>query len=398
MPLMTERELQQRGQDLAPDEARMNEHAQAVHLVFLALHRQDGSDGTVVNRVFKGGSLGKKTSLYSSDADMIVFVRNLQHPERLPPHGTADLLMRFEVLLTSEVPELTILRRTSHVMTMRYGATEIDLLVARDFCTAVPAPTCGIQACEALSFIKDLPSLEQIRYSVCFTELSVEFIRQQPPHVNKFIRLVKWSVTSNPASLRLGQSAHGSDLNMKAHAKGQGISNYAIELIATKAVQAVDARLQTRGTMTAYFQCFHMMVSNCAALKVYFPPKDRECWPEPVEELTQTGSPFETFYTNRAMAARSSPVVVDPANLTNNVAARITSLGWSMLRKAADPKFALQEVSAKLLRLPILTRCCSADADSQQPVLSVQLVHVKVLLNSDRALCCSCCLSTQSCL
>jgi 2'-5'-oligoadenylate synthetase 1, domain 2, C-terminus len=347
MPLMTERELQQKGQDLAPDEARMNEHAQAVHLVFLTLHRQDGSDGTVVNRVVKGGSLGKKTSLNSSDADIVVFVRNLQHPERLPPHGTADLLMKFEALLTAEVPELTILRRTNHVMTMRYGAIEIDLLVARNFCTAVPAPTCGIQAHEALSFIRDLPPLEQIKYSVCFTELSVEFIRQQPPHVNKFIRLVKWSVTSNPASLRLGQSGDGSELNMKAHAKGQGISNYAIELIATKAVQVVDARSLTRGTMSAYFQQFHMMVSNCAVLKVHFSPKDLKSWPEPVKELEQTGSAFESFYTNRAMAARSSPVVVDPANPTNNVAARITPLGWSMLKKAADPRFALQEVSAK---------------------------------------------------
>jgi 2'-5'-oligoadenylate synthetase 1, domain 2, C-terminus len=342
MPLMTDREMQQKGQDLAPDEARMNEHSQAVHLVFLTLHRQDGADGTVVNRVVKGGSLGKKTSLYSSDADIVVFVRNSKHPERLPPHGTADILIRFEALLIAEVPELTILRRTGYVMTMRYGAIEIDLLVARDFCTAFAAPTSGIQACEALTFIKDLPSDEQTRYSVCFTEMSVEFIRQQPPHVNKFIRLVKWSVTSNPASLRLADSA----LNMREHAKGQGISNYAVELIATKAVQVVDSRLHpSRGTMSAYFQCFHMMVSNCAALKVYFPPKDSECWPEPVVELKEAGSPFESYYTNRAIAARRSPVVVDPANPTNNVVARITPLGWSMLRKASNPNFALQEVS-----------------------------------------------------
>jgi 2'-5'-oligoadenylate synthetase 1, domain 2, C-terminus len=350
--MIQETQLQQKAQDLAPNEARITEFKTAVHFVATAVHKQSGVDGTVVNRVVKAGSLAKSTSLHGSDADVVLFVRN-PNRERLPPQATADILVRMQLLLEKQAKaqglhQLTIIRRSGHVMTMRYAETEIDLLVARDFRTAVASPTPGIQAYEALNFINSLPADEKAKYSVSFTELSVQFIKQQPEHTNKFIRLVKHYIMNSTLLLRLEGLDGGADWSMKAHAKSLGISNYAIELIATHAVWLVD-RVESKPArrMLPYFEQFHKLLNDAADLAIHFP---LDTWPAAVRKLVTdvTGAQalFDSFCTPEAIAARSKPLVQDPTNPTNNVVARITPVGWSMLRKASDPEFALQEVSA----------------------------------------------------
>jgi hypothetical protein len=160
----TNEQLNQRGQTLAPDELRSREHSKAVDIVSRALHlcTRRSTDGTKVVRVKKGGSLAKKTSLYTSDADIVVFVDNTLHPERLPPQAAADLLVRFEVVLKREAQQLLVKERKGHVLKLRYKEVDIDLLVAREF-----AQKPWEQACSALSFIQELPADEQNRYSVC---------------------------------------------------------------------------------------------------------------------------------------------------------------------------------------------------------------------------------------
>jgi 2'-5'-oligoadenylate synthetase 1, domain 2, C-terminus len=352
MQMLKEAPLQQKAQDLAPDESRIAEFKAAVHFVTTAVHKQSGVDGTVVTRVVKAGSLAKSTSLHGSDADVVLFVRNI-YRDRLPPQATADILVRMESLLETtakaqDLHELTIIRRSGHVMTMRYGETEIDMLVARDFCTAVASPTPGIQAYEALRFIERLPADEKARYSVSFTELSVQFIKQQPEHTNKFIRLVKQYIMNNTTPLQLNGLDGGADWNMKAHAKSLGISNNAIELLATKAVWTVDSRERKPARrMLPYFEQFHELLSgDTADLAIHFP---LDTWPAAIRKLVTdvrgAQALFDSFCTPAAVAARPKPLVQDPTNPTNNVVARITPVGWSMLRKASDPQFALQEVS-----------------------------------------------------
>jgi 2'-5'-oligoadenylate synthetase 1, domain 2, C-terminus len=283
--MIKEAQLQQKAQDLAPDEARLIEFGVAVHFVATAVHKQSGVDGTVVNRVVKAGSLAKSTSLHGSDADVVLFVRNTNR-ERLPPQATADILVRMQYLLEKEAKakgkQLKIIRRSGHVMTMRYGDTEIDLLVARDFCTAVASPV--TQAYEALKFIRSLPADEKARYSVSFTELSVQFIKQQPEHTNKFIRLVKHYIMNSTRPLLLEGLDGGADWNMKAHAKSLGISNYAIELIATKAVLLVDSRERKPARrMLPYFDELHKLLSgNASKLDINFPV---DTWPTAVRKL-----------------------------------------------------------------------------------------------------------------
>jgi 2'-5'-oligoadenylate synthetase 1, domain 2, C-terminus len=244
---------------------------------------------------------------------------------------------------------LKIIRRSGQVMTMRYGDTEIDLLVARDFCIAEVSPTPGKQAYEALRFIRHLQADEKARHSVSFTELSVQFIKQQPEHTNKFIRLVKHYIMNSTRPLQLEGLDGGADWNMKAHAKSLGISNYAIELIATKAVLLVEStEVKPARQMLPYFEQFHKLLSaSPSELDIHFPV---DTWPKAVQDLVTdvTGAQalFDSFCTPEAIAERSKPLLQDPTNPTNNVVARITPVGWSMLRMASDPEFALQEVSA----------------------------------------------------
>eukprot|EP00953_Heterococcus_sp_UTEX-ZZ885_P009721 5703-Heterococcus_DN1.PRE.8 len=138
----------------------------------------------------------------------------------------------------------------------------------------------------------------------------------------------------------------GADWNMKAHAKSLGISNYAIELIATKAVLLVDStEAKPARQMLPYFEQFHKLLSaSPSELDIHFPV---DTWPKAVQDLVTdvTGAQalFDSFCTPEAIAERSKPLLQDPTNPTNNVVARITPVGWSMLRMASDPEFALQE-------------------------------------------------------
>ena len=218
--LMTIQELRQEGQDLAPTEARIEEMRIAVHIIAQSLYRNQPGGCTRFSAVKLAGSLGKKTSLKDSDADIVVFCTNPLNPAALPPSGTAALLQHMQgVLLRCGVSEI---RRTNRALVLKLGNTSVDLLVARDFYTGDKKPGNPDQACAALEHISRMSPALQEEYSVCFAELTVEWFKQQSSTTNAFVRLVKHRLLLSDEALF--EYSDGTAIAMKTHAKENGIT------------------------------------------------------------------------------------------------------------------------------------------------------------------------------
>jgi hypothetical protein len=333
----TEQDLQREGQDAAPRPERLTEFQAAIHSIATVLHTQDGADGFVVDRIKKAGSLGKRTSLKESDADLVIFLRNAKHPELLPPYGSRDVLVRFTTLLKERLPQLEIKRTTKHVVQMRIGATEVDMLVARAFSKDSTTP--GRQACAALNHLismqsptldadgqplssEDCANLSQAErerllkaerdmYTVAFTEVSVDWLKQQS-EVNKLIRVVKQRVLCSTApitlkgTLQLKDGRRVKTVNMREHAKRQGITGFLIELLVAYVAQtALSAGSEP--TMIGQLHKLHELVANPDKMKVYFPPAK---WSKPLPELIADDNPYTAFYTKNALRKREIPLVL----------------------------------------------------------------------------------------
>jgi 2'-5'-oligoadenylate synthetase 1, domain 2, C-terminus/Nucleotidyltransferase domain len=346
-------------------------------------------EGTKVTKVIKAGSLGKNTSLPHSDADIVVFVRNIRGAALDLTHSKSELLEWLANILQEQLPQLEILSIRTHVVGMRLPVgtaeiddadeleryVEVDLLVARDFCLGEPNP--GLQACQTLQHIEYLleeeaMQLQQIEYdnlqgefkaaaiasvqqqyaskradlSVCPTETQKIFVKQQPEKINKLIRLVKKRVLQNAAPITIVTDTGTITVNMKEHAKQQGINSYLIELLVIWAVRAEDAaRPGAPLSLTQYFERLYSIVRNPITLKSCFPPVT---WPDVAKrqlpEVVGASSPFHRYYTKNALKERPTKLVVDPGNSTNNTARRINAseYGWQMLKKACDPNVALK--------------------------------------------------------
>eukprot|EP00953_Heterococcus_sp_UTEX-ZZ885_P009717 5703-Heterococcus_DN1.PRE.4 len=79
----SEAELRNEGQTLAPSSSRRAEFARAVGQLNTELQGRrlllpNSQEGTLITKIIKAGSLGKNTSLVHSDADIVVFVRNIK--------------------------------------------------------------------------------------------------------------------------------------------------------------------------------------------------------------------------------------------------------------------------------------------------------------------------------
>jgi hypothetical protein len=258
--------------------------------------------GTLITTIIKAGSLGKNTSLVHSDADIVVFVRNIKNGECELQHTKSELLTWLAQLLREQLPQLQVIGVRTHLVVMRLAVqspdvndsgtnahVDIDLLVARDFCPGAPTP--GLQACLTVQhierigdnnnankralqrslgplagvskadwdFLKDnirekvVTMSERIKsvdsrhraelaeLSVCVTEAQKIFVKAQPQMVNMFIRLLKQRILQNSAPLSLIVGGSSITVNMKEHAKQQGINSYLMELLAVWTVQAEDS-------------------------------------------------------------------------------------------------------------------------------------------------------------
>eukprot|EP00953_Heterococcus_sp_UTEX-ZZ885_P009714 5703-Heterococcus_DN1.PRE.1 len=321
----SEAELRAEGQTLAPTAARKKEFSDVVKKLNENMQTREllitdtllgRREGTKVTKVIKAGSLGKNTSLPHSDADIVVFVRNIRGAALDLPHSKTELLKWLASVLQEQLPQLEILSVTTHVVGMRLPVgtaeiddadelaryVEVDLLVARDFCLGEPNP--GLQACQTLQHIEyqleeeamqlqqiehdglqgslkaaAITSLQQLYASkradlkVCPTETQKIFVKQQPEKTNKLIRLVKKRVLQNAAPITVVTDTGTVTVNMKEHAKQQGINSYLIELLVIWAVRAEDAAHPGASlSLTQYIERLCSIVRNPVTLKAYFPP------------------------------------------------------------------------------------------------------------------------------
>jgi 2'-5'-oligoadenylate synthetase 1, domain 2, C-terminus len=249
---------------------------------------------------------------------------------------------------------------------------------------------------------------------VCFTDASVTFVKQQPPHYIEFVVLVKARILDNVVKFDvLVAGGSKTSVSMREHAHAQGVTSYLMELLAIRAVQLAEAAAvaQTAVTQTAreatssssgnttqaaaalkgtgltgasgdaavsMTECFgelHRLVSNFASRRVVF---------------KEQGDRFQAHYTTAALKKFGTPLVLDPANPTNNVAAELTELGKLMLKKACNPTFALARVSCARKRTVVTYKdyrshiailsystCTSAQYDSGH--LQLQLYQLVLL-------------------
>jgi hypothetical protein len=107
----------------------------------------------------------------------------------------------------------------------------------------------------------------------------------------------------------------------------------------------------------------HSIVQNPNPLEAYFPPATwLKAAKDKLPEIVEGDSIFQEYYTKNALRARSTKLVMDPANPTNNVADRVnaSAYGWQMLKKACDPSVALKvkffEVYTEWLRFALYCR------------------------------------------
>lgn len=138
-----------------------------------------------VDRVVKGGSVGKGTALSSAaDAEVVFFLRGLppgNHERWLPPllravaGGLADRLGEEKGVETIKVTEDSVQLCTKTLVS-------VDLRFSPVFGSyAETVQALGMQGPEARRF-----------YSASLVEERVQFIARQPPHVKVTIRLLKW--------------------------------------------------------------------------------------------------------------------------------------------------------------------------------------------------------------
>jgi 2'-5'-oligoadenylate synthetase 1, domain 2, C-terminus len=101
---------------------------------------------------------------------------------------------------------------------------------------------------------------------------------------------------------------------------------------------------------------------------VHFAPSE---WEQQVPELVAPNSIFQRVYSDALAHFKSdTPLILDPACPTNNMAASITQHGWELLLEAADPRNSL----LKVLRTAV---CLCFDHDVAVPYMySAQLVVV----------------------
>ena len=202
---------------------------------------------------------------------MLLGVRN--GAERfLPPAGNPGLLKQCKRLLKRELPGVTIVCRTNHVLQfiMREGSMvlEIDNLFFRDFCPG--DRSAGQQACGALQFFHDQhfdgfdddDLAEQSKYSTAFSELAVTWVQMQSPFLKNFIRLAKARIIYS-----IPQEAYSSATALKnrlKECKRHGVKSCIIEALAVHVARARAAQSLAGATlrMTDLFHDLHRLVQQ----------------------------------------------------------------------------------------------------------------------------------------
>ncbi|XP_043924240.1 2'-5'-oligoadenylate synthase 1A-like isoform X2 [Protopterus annectens] len=312
---------------LQPNEAFLSQVKHAINLIcnFLKENCFKNSDSKIkVLKIVKGGSSAKGTALRNgSDADLVVFLNcfnsyEQQKAERRDViNEIKDMLKKCDETNSFEVSiyenRWPNPRSISFDLQSRHlpDSIEFDILPAYD-------------ALGHLTFEKPDPKiyvklLEEYQdpgeYSVCFTELQRDFIRERPTKVKSLIRLVKYWYKKHIEPQKKMKLQPGQRLPPK----------YALELLVVY-VWENGSGGATDFKMADAFYSFLKMVCEYKMICIY--------WTKYYD--------FQNEILKRhlrSLLAGDRPIILDPADPTGNVAA---GNGWKLL--ADEAKVCLEKI------------------------------------------------------
>ncbi|KAH0502221.1 2'-5'-oligoadenylate synthase 1A [Microtus ochrogaster] len=247
----------------------------------------DANQGEKVSKVVKGGSSGTDTELKGrSDAELVVFVKNLtSFEDQLKRWGDEKWPDSLALNFKLSSPELQ-------------QEVVFDVLLADDFLDGVstdgrPKPDIYkslIQKCTSLGL--------EGEFSTCFSELQRNFVKDRPPKLKNLIRLVKHWYQLCKEKLRkpLPPQYALELLTVYAWEQGSGVTEFNTAQGFRTVLELVTKYTELRIYWTKYYD---------------FQDQDIANWLH--RQLT-----------------RASPVILDPADPTRNVAGS-NPVGWWLL-------------------------------------------------------------------
>jgi hypothetical protein len=264
----TEEQLRALANRLAPSANSKRENNAVAHALILILNKLTMPKGVIVSRSRIAGSQGKGTSLEGSDIDFVRYVAHAEPEGFLPPAGNAALLQYTADQLRSSVPSVVSVEMREHLLVLEVdlavlmgdtgeplGTISVDLLYARDFQDTTQ--TVAAQACGALRRIRRMPSTEQKKWSICFTELSRFWMKAQTSVLRargsrlpddasllcNTVRLAKDRMLYSSVPIECAGSMLAGE-ELYTYAKKNGISSYVIEVLVVFVANAARRRAQ----------------------------------------------------------------------------------------------------------------------------------------------------------
>ncbi|XP_005344561.1 2'-5'-oligoadenylate synthase 1A-like [Microtus ochrogaster] len=273
----------------------------------------DANQGEKVSKVVKGGSSGTDTELKGrSDAELVVFVKNLtSFEDQVKRWGEfiKEIEKQLRKLQHNKEFELKFEIKSekwpdSLALNFKLSSPELqqevvfDVLLADDFLDGVstdgrPKPDIYkslIQKCTSLGL--------EGEFSTCFSELQRNFVKDRPPKLKNLIRLVKHWYQLCKEKLRkpLPPQYALELLTVYAWEQGSGVTEFNTAQGFRTVLELVTKYRQLRIYWTKYYD---------------FQDQDIANWLH--RQLT-----------------RASPVILDPADPTRNVAGS-NPVGWWLL-------------------------------------------------------------------
>ena len=283
--------LRQLGDSLAPSRKDEASAKATVDRVVQMLH--DCPDISV-HRCCLSGSIGKSTAVVRFDIDLVIFVNNFEPPFQ-------DVLHHLEGYIPNVLRGAEVKKTTRFSVQFVLDGFHVDLLPAQnlvsDTTARIPRED---QYLATLEKVSSLPQRERQYWSAAFSESIVHFMKQKQPFVNAAVRLCKlWKQTCRVTS----------------NTFPSWFTSFLIEIIAVDAAQREMKRNPHSVSLVNVLKTFLKRLSSPQTLKVNI-----------AEKYTERDIPQEVL--------RQRPLVMDPVNPFNNVAARLRD--WTTIRILAQ--------------------------------------------------------------
>lgn len=217
------------------------------------------------------GSYGKRTSINSSDIDIVIFIKG-----EYPPF--TNVLAEFCKILRGKVENI---KQTKYSLQFNIGSLEIDLLPATDLVPENKGAHDLIQRQQqrTLDIIASVPRSQQYGYSSSLAFSVIDFMKCQSGFAHEMVRLAKLWYKS---------------VCMTTYVSG---AKYAMELMAVNAANCVR-----EGAYYTAFQRFLQTIEDFSDMNIVFDYT--------FDEISENHWPSESSTSAR---------LIDPANPYNNL-------------------------------------------------------------------------------